>query len=160
MTWEEICADPDLARFPYRIETDKWGNIVMGPPPGAYHSFRQSRIALRLEQMMTDGYGLTECPVRTAGGVKAMDSAWMSKERFEQLSLGESSIHQIAPEIYVEVRSPSNSFAEIQEKMQLHFGIGAIECWVCDREGKMSFFDADGPIPRSKLCPDFPDQVR
>ena len=160
MTWEEICADPLLADLPYRIETDKWGNIVMSPPPGAYHSFRQSRIALRLEQMMTGGYGLTECPVQTSGGVKAMDSAWMSQERFGRVSSAESSVHQIAPEICVEVRSPRNSFAEIQGKMVLYFDAGAIECWVCDREGRMSFFNAEGPIPRSELCPDFPDIIR
>ena len=109
--------------------------------------------------MMTGGFGLSVCPVQTAGGVKAMDAAWMSQERFDRLSSKESSVHQIAPEICVEVRSPSNSFDEIQEKMRLYFGVGAIECWVCDREGRMSFFDAVGPIPRSKLCPGFPDRV-
>ena len=160
MTWEEICADPALANLSYRIKTDKWGNILMSPPLGSHHSFRQSRIAILLDRMMTGGFGLSECPVQTLGGVKAMDSAWMSQERFERLSPKESSVHQIAPEICVEVRSPRNSFAEIQEKMQLYFGVGATECWVCDREGRMSFFDAEGPIPRSKLCPDFPDQVR
>ena len=160
MTWEEICADPLLANLPYRIETDKWGNIVMSPPPGGHHSFRQSRIAIKLEQMMSGGFGLTECPVQTAGGVKAMDSAWMSKERFDRLAPRESSVHQIAPEICVEVRSPRNSFAEIQSKMVLYFDAGAIECWVCDREGRMSFFNAEGPIPRSELCPDFPDTIR
>ena len=160
MTWEEICADPALANLPYRIETDQWGNILMSPPPGAYHSFRQSRIAMRLEQMLSGGYGLTECPVQTSGGVKAMDSAWMSRERFERVSTAESSVHQIAPEICVEVRSPRNSFAEIQAKMVLYFDAGAVECWVCDREGRMSFFNAEGPIPRSELCPDFPDTIR
>ena len=159
MTWEEICADPALANLPYRIETDKWGNIVMSPPPGGYHSFRQSRLIVLLDRLMTGGYGLSECPVQTAGGVKAMDSAWMSQERFERLERRESSVHQIAPEICVEVRSPRNTFSEIQEKMSLYFGAGAIECWICDREGRMSFFDAEGPMPRSKLCPDFPAQL-
>ena len=156
MTWEEVCADPALASLPYRIETDKWGNILMSPPPGGYHSYRETQIAFQLQQMLTGGYGLAECPVQTAGGVKAMDA----KERFEQLSSKESSVHQIAPEICVEVRSPRNTFAETQEKMQLYFGAGAIECWVCDREGQLSFFEAEGPIARSKLCPDFPAQVR
>ena len=159
MTWEEICADPQLARLPYRIETDKWGNILMSPPPGGFHSFRQGRITRWFGQMMSGGYELPECPVQTAGGIKAMDVGWMSEGRFARLT-SETGVHQIAPEICVEVRSPSNSFEEIQEKMRLYFGIGAIECWVCDREGRMSFFNADGPIPRSELCPDFPDKVR
>ncbi len=163
MTWEEICADPALANLPYRIETDKWGNILMSPPPGGFHSFRQGRIGRFLGQKMTGGYELPECPVQTAGGVRAMDVGWMSEKRFEQYKQSastESSPHQVAPEICVEVRSPRNSFAEIQEKMDLYFGAGAIECWVCDREGRISFFNAEGPIPRSELCPDFPDTIR
>ncbi len=159
MTWEEICADPALANLPYRIETDKWGNILMSPPPGIDHSFQQSRINILLDRLMKGGYSLTECPVQTAGGVRAMDAAWMSQERFDHGSQGKN-VYQIAPEICVEVRSPRNSFAEIQEKMSLYFGVGAVECWVCDRGGRMSFFDAEGPIPRSELCPDFPDTIR
>jgi hypothetical protein len=31
--WEEIHADPYLAKLPHRIETDRYGNIVMSPPP-------------------------------------------------------------------------------------------------------------------------------
>ena len=161
MTWEEICADPVLANLPYRIETDKWGNILMSPPPSGFHSYRQGRVSRFLGQMMSGGFELPECPVQTAGGVRSMDVGWMSEQRFEQYkrSATESSAHQIAPEICVEVRSPNNTFSDIQEKMVLYFGAGAAECWVCDRTGRMSFFDADGPIPRSKLCPDFPDQL-
>ena len=158
MTWEEICADPLLANLPYRIETDKWGNILMSPPAGGYHSFRQGRVTRLFGQLMPNGYELPECPVQTAGGVKAMDIGWMSEERFAQLE-SETGVHQIAPEICVEVRSPSNSFEEIQEKMRLYFGKGAIECWVCDREGRMSFFNIEGPIPCSELCPGFPAQI-
>ena len=95
--------------------------------------------------------------MKTNEGVRAMDSAWMSKERFIQLP--DNGVHQVAPEICVEVRSPSNTFQEIQEKLRLYFDKGAVECWICDRNGLMTFFDADGPIRRSVLCPDFPDQV-
>ena len=157
MTWEEICADPFLAKSPYRIETDKWGNIVMSPPASGFHSFSQGRIVILLDRLMVGGYGAPECPVLTAAGVKAMDAAWVSKERFAQLPA--SGVYQTAPEICVEVRSPSNSFQEIQEKLQLYFGAGATECWMCDRNGQMSFYNAEGPIRRSRLCPDFPEQV-
>ena len=157
MTWGEICADPELARLPYRIETDKWGNILMSPPASGFHSFRQGQITLLLGQQLTGGYVLPECPVQTDEGVKAMDMAWMSKERFTQLS-GDG-VHQISPEICVEIRSPSNSFQEIQEKLRLYFAKGAVECWVCDRNGLMTFFNAEGPIRRSELCPEFPEQV-
>jgi hypothetical protein len=42
--WREVLADPELARWPGRIETDRHGRIVMSPPPALLHSFHQSRI--------------------------------------------------------------------------------------------------------------------
>jgi hypothetical protein len=31
--WAELLADPELARLPHRIETDRHGHILMSPPP-------------------------------------------------------------------------------------------------------------------------------
>jgi hypothetical protein len=31
--WQELLADPDLARLPHRIETDRHGHILMSPRP-------------------------------------------------------------------------------------------------------------------------------
>ena len=121
------------------------------------HSFQQGRIAIKFEEIGSGGHGLVAYPVRTDEGVKVMDAAWMSKDR--AASLREEGVHEVAPEICVEVRSPGNSFHEIQEKLRLYFAKGAVECWVCDRNGLMTFFNADGPIRRSELCPEFPEQV-
>ena len=158
MTWEEICADPALAGLPYRIESDKWGNIVMSPPAGEEHSDYQSEILLLLARLMRRGHARAECPVQTNGGVKAIDVVWMSSERHRQRPV-EASVYLVAPEICVEVRSPSNSFQEIAEKIQLYFEAGAEECWLCDRSGQWSFFKADGPMPRSARCPKFPLRI-
>ncbi len=158
MTWEEICADPVLAGLPFRIETDKWGRIVMSPPAGADHSDYQSEILILLHRLMPAGKPRAECPVQTADGVKAIDVAWMSDARFQQRP-AESIVYLVAPEICVEVRSPSNSFLEVTEKMGLYFQEGAIECWVCDRVGLITFLTADGPVPKSGLCPEFPTRI-
>ena len=130
---------------------------MLGSPFDGLHSFQQSRIILQFDKSRSGGYGLVAYPLQTDEGVKVMDAAWMSKERFAQLP--DNGVHQVAPEICVEVRSPGNSFQEIQEKLQLYFAKGAVECWVCDRNGLMTFFNADGPIRRSELCPEFPEQV-
>ena len=65
----------------------------------------------------------------------------------------------IAPEICVEVISPSNSMEEMFERRRLYFEKGAVEFWLCDEKGRMAFYDAAGPIPRSNLCPQFMNQV-
>ena len=102
---------------------------------------------------------LTECPISTADGVKAADVAWASPERMREL--GDQVCFPRAPENCVEVISPSNSQAEIDEKMTLYFDAGAKEVWLCAASGRMSFFTSDSsrPLRASKLCRDFPKQI-
>ena len=56
-----------------------------------------------------------------------------------------------APEICVEVLSPSNSEPEMNEKRALYFEAGAHEVWICDLDGKMEFHTRG----LSRLCPYF-----
>ena len=44
-----------------------------------------------------------------------------------------------APEICVEILSPSNSIAEIDQKRALYFDAGAGEVWICNPDGSVSF---------------------
>jgi len=157
MTWEEICEDKVLATLPYRIESDRWGNIVMSPPPRSRHGEYQSEISGILREQLSEGRTLTECPILTEEGVKAADVAWVSHER--RASRLNDPVYLIAPEICVEVMSPSNSFEELQERRRLFFEKGAVEFWLCGLGGEMSFFDAGGSIKRSTLCPAFPLKV-
>jgi Uma2 family endonuclease len=75
--------------------------------------------------------------------------------------LGEQVCFPRAPEICVEVLSPGNTEAEIQEKMALYFDAGAREVWLCERSGAMSFFSpgTTRPMRASKVCPEFLKQV-
>ncbi len=158
MTWEEICDDPILAELPYKIESDEWGNIVMSPPPGADHSDYQGEILLTLARLLPKGYARPEYPLRTNKGVKGIDVVWVSSERRKQKP-EKSNVHLLAPEICIEVFSPKNTVAEIDEKMRLYFERGAQECWTCDGQGVMNFYDPAGSIKRSKLCPKFPARI-
>lgn len=158
-TWKEICADPLLAELPFKIESDRWGNVVMSPPAGANHSDYQGEILAALLRLLPNGYTRAEYPVQTNDGVKAIDVVWVSRERHKQKP-GSSIVHLLAPEICVEVFSPSNIRAEIDEKMRLYFERGAQECWTCDGKGSLSFFDPSGEIARSNLCPKFPARIK
>jgi hypothetical protein len=42
--WQELVADPELARWPGRVETDRLGRIIVSLIPALSHSFRQSDI--------------------------------------------------------------------------------------------------------------------
>ncbi len=157
--WAELLNDPALAKIEGRIETDRHGHIILSPPPAPSHGSYQAEIGRLLGNLFPEGRVLTECPISTADGVKAADVAWASPERIKQL--GEEVCFSDAPEICVEVLSPSNTQAELDEKMALYFDAGAKEVWLCAQNGIMRFFNSGArPIKSSKLCPDFPQQVK
>jgi len=157
MTWAEICEDKLLANLPYRIETDRWGHIVMSPPPRSRHAEYQGKIVVLLDKLMKRGHALPEVPLQTSEGVKAMDVAWVSEQR--RKSRPNDPCYLIAPEICVEVESPSNTDEEFMERKRLYFEKGAEEFWLCDLMGNMKFHDPVGEIPKSKVCSEFPPKV-
>jgi Uma2 family endonuclease len=121
--WAELLADRGLAKVEGRIETDRHGHIIMSPPPAPSHGSFQLEIGYLLRTLLPEGRVLTECPISTADGVKAADVAWASPERMADL--GAKVCFPRAPDICVEVMSPSNTEAEIHEKMALYFDAGA-----------------------------------
>lgn len=157
--WLELLEDETLARLPYKIETNAYGQVLMNPPATGDHSYLQSTILLTLRELL-QGQPLTECPVSTVDGVKAVDVAWYSLERF-QLVKGQPAF-EVAPEICVEVISPSNVSSEMKHKRKLYFEAGAREVWFCEQDGSMAYYlseSADTSASASSLCPDFPHKI-
>jgi Uma2 family endonuclease len=158
--WKKVLANRFLAGLPYRIETDRYGQIVMSPPPAPEHGEEQFEIGVMLKKLMPNGHVITECPVSTAEGVKAVDVIWISKGR-RRTQRGQVCLTQ-APEICVEVISPGNTRRELREKKALFFAAGAKEVWFCKRDGGMEFFLKAAPesSAESALCPDFPKRIQ
>ena len=156
----ELLADPELARLPHRIETDRHGRILMSPPPAPAHGNFQSEIAYILRSLLPAGRVVTECPLSTSDGVKAIDVAWLRAGRAEELRSTVCLVH--APDLCVEVLSPSNPPAEIAEKVALYFEAGAREVWTCDQDGTLEFHFSTPPTVRqaSEICPAFPQAIR
>lgn len=158
--WEEILDDPTLAKLEQRIETDRHGQIIMSPPPGSPHSDSQSDIHILLHQLLPSGKARVEVPISTVDGVRTADVAWTSSVRLK--AIYDKRAYREAPDICVEVISPSNTAPELAEKRALYFEGGAEEVWFCQQDRKMEFFAKDAPataIPNSQICPDFPVQL-
>jgi len=49
--------------------------------------------------------------------------------------------------------SPSNIWEEMRHKTQLYLGAGAMEAWICDGAGRLSFYTANGEQTHSALAP-------
>ena len=58
-----------------------------------------------------------------------------------------------APEICIEVASPSDSAREFQEKVAAYLAMGATEAWIVYPQTKrVEFFGAAGPLSRSAFA--------
>ncbi|MGC8491019.1 MAG: Uma2 family endonuclease [Syntrophobacteraceae bacterium] len=157
MEWREVVEHPSLKDLPFKIETNEWGKIMMAPASDA-HGIYQSRIDYTLRRLAEEGEVSTECPVETSKGTKVADVAWRSaafrkKHGIKKIALPES------PEVVVEIESPSNSAAELEEKRVLYFEKGAREFWLCDNDGNMRFFTPQGELDRSQLFGEFPGHI-
>jgi len=146
MEWAEVIDNPLLKDLPFKIELNKWGKILMSPASNN-HGIRQSNIVIDLYNKKKSGQIITECSIKTPEGVKVADVAWASDEFM--VVHGDKTPYTVAPEICIEVISPSNSTAEMNEKINLYLNQGALEVWLCDQQGEISFYSKVGRLKKS-----------
>ena len=139
--WTELINDPSLHDLPYKIELNQEGTIEMSPASNR-HGIQQAQIARELGNGLPHGSVITECSILTDIGVRVPDVAWGSTEFLKQE--GENTPFTRAPEICVEVRSPSNTDREITEKVRAYLLAGAVEVWIVDEEGAKKIYASDG----------------
>ncbi|MGK7933952.1 MAG: Uma2 family endonuclease [Microcystaceae cyanobacterium] len=156
MKWQEVCQLKQLQDLPFKIELNKWGQIVMSPVK-IKHSFYQGRIQRLLESLLKTGEVMPECAIDTLDGVKVADVVWCSTERFDLIENEVSA--SIAPEICIEVKSTGNPIEELLHKKDLYLSAQAIEVWLCDEQGYMTFYNQQGQLETSLLVKDFPQKI-
>jgi Uma2 family endonuclease len=130
--WNEAIANPLLQDLPFKFEMNQWGTLEMSPASNL-HSIVQSSVYDELRKRR-GGRAVIEFSVQTSNGVRVADVVWMSASRFK--AHGSQTPASIAPEICVEIMSPSNSWAEMHMKAALYLEAGATEVWIQPIEGK------------------------
>ena len=83
--WQKLVDDPELARWPGKIETDRFGRILMSPPPAFGHTRYAGKIIRWLNELLPSGQALPETPVLTADGIEVPDVTWIGPEYFGEL---------------------------------------------------------------------------
>ena len=138
--YRALCDDPCYANVPGKIELDVWGRLVM-TPPSFYHGVLQGRLCHRLAVL--GGEVAVEVPIVTRAGLLVADVAWAS-DAFMSAHGRETPLTQ-APEICIEVVSPSNSVQELREKIDAFLACGASEVWIAFPKSKrIEFHGAEG----------------
>ncbi len=147
MQWQEVINDETLQNLPYKIELNQKGNIEMSPASNR-HGFLQSRIEKLLWKSL-EGETFPECSISTSKGVKVADVVWCSTSFLK--NHGFETPYSKAPELCIEVISPSNTTVEITDKIELYLEAGAQEVWIISEEGSIQFYDNSGINLKSKF---------
>jgi Uma2 family endonuclease len=156
LVWQDLLDNPQLQNLPYKIELNERGQILMSPTTN-WHSLYQAELTFWLRIQQPGGLPMPECTIKTRLGERVADVAWCSYGFLERHQ--HEAVYSRAPEICIEVVSEGNSRAEMQEKIALYLEAGAEEVWLCNLQGQMSFFAANGELAASQLAPSVPHTV-
>jgi Uma2 family endonuclease len=135
-------------------ETNGQGQIIMNPPIGLLHAKRADKLIAAIRGCLPDWRIWPEVGIHTADGVKAPDLA-VASPQFAESTDPHGFLLQ-APDICVEIMSPSNSWEEMRHKSLLYLAAGAAEAWVCDENGELHFFGGGGEMPSSQITATVP----
>lgn len=78
LNWQQVCDNQRLQNLPFKIELNRWGQVIMSPAHHK-HSILQGEIAGLLRDLTKrTGRIATKCPIQTKTGILVADVAWFS----------------------------------------------------------------------------------
>ena len=129
MTFAEFEKLPDEVCRRHEL---RHGVLVEVPPPKYPHRLIQDRLVDLLKPLAGDGYVGLEFGFRTLpeGEYRTADVVYIPRER--HAAARGSDYFQGAPDMVIEILSPSNTKAEMRERAALCLANGCCEFWVLD----------------------------
>jgi Uma2 family endonuclease len=145
--YRALCEDPAYASVPGKIELDIWGRMVL-TPMGLDHGVLQGRLVHALKAAL-GGEASVQAPVVTPAGLLVADVVWASGEFMK--SYGGETPLPLAPEICIEVLSPSTSITQVRAKIDAYLAADAREVWIVYSQSRRCHFHGrQGPLARSR----------
>jgi Uma2 family endonuclease len=130
MTFPEFEQLPDPQSYRYEL---RHGELIQVPFPKLKHSRIQKRLYDVVEQAAAGaGSAYVELGFRALpdGEYRRADVAWVSKGRWAEQD--QEGYFRGAPDIVIEVLSPSNTMVEMLDKEKLCLENGSAEFWMVD----------------------------
>lgn len=148
--FEKFCRhNPDM-----EIEMTKEGELVIMPPTGGETGIRNFSLIFEfgkwLEKHPNSGVGFDSSTVFVLpnGAKRSPDLAWAANEKWNSLSAEEKKkFPPLCPDFVVELRSPSDSLVNLQNKMTEYIENGAALGWLIDPlEKKVYVYRPNGDV--------------
>ena len=132
--FERLCQDnPDL-----RLELTSTGELIVMPPAGSASGLRNCVLNQQLSNwVQIDGTGIAFDSstgfTLPNGAVRSPDASWLQLSRWAALTEDEKEgFAPLCPDFAVELRSPSDSLTQLQNKMHEYIANGAKLAWLID----------------------------
>ncbi|MBW4642170.1 MAG: Uma2 family endonuclease [Goleter apudmare HA4340-LM2] len=126
----------------YRFERTASGEILIMAPSGSETGRRNVKITTQLEiwnsqSSLGEVFDSSTGFKLPNGAERSPDASWVKAEKWNALTPEEQErFAPICPDFVVELRSPSDSLKDLQEKMQEYIANGAQLGWLIDRKNK------------------------
>jgi Uma2 family endonuclease len=146
--WEQLADNRLIAEIPCKVELSEKGAIEVSPPT-IRHAFIQAFLTRELARQRPEGTTLTECTVETDIGMRIPDVVWVSRELMERHRNEKQ--FRVAPDLCVEVLSPTNTRIQMAEKTAAYLAAGAKEVWIVDEDGTPEIYTSAGRVSASTL---------
>ena len=126
----------------WRLEETAQGALIIMPPVGAISGNRESEfnadvVIWNRQTKVGKVFSSSTVFILPNGGKRSPDVAWISNERWDNLTLQEQEkFAPICPYFVIELRSLTNAFTQLQSKMQEYLNSGLKLGWLIDPQNQ------------------------
>ena len=158
--WFEAFAERNSDMAEYEISNT--GHLLIREPVNYYGAASELRLAGALLNWADEHggitFGPTSCFALPDGSRFGPDAAWIREERMHELELPENyPFPRIAPDFVAEIKSPSNSRAELVSKIDLFLSHGTKLAWYVDADTRTVIKFRPGREPETLRDPEYID---
>ena len=144
----------------FRIERTSEGEVIVRPPTGGETGNRGLTIAGQFGTWAMDrsdgaGFDSSSGFRLPNGATRSPDAAWVRRSRLEGLtSEDKRRFMPLCPDFVIELRSPSDTLASVEEKMREYMDNGAELGWLIDPQARcVHIYRAGEPVERLESSP-------
>jgi len=122
-----------------------WGEVVGLTRPKKGQIDVQHRLSRLIGDRARNLIVIVECPYRALPEFeyRVADVAAISRKRWK--AVDPDDVLRGSPELVVEVKSPSNTTAQLRDLVTLCLSTGALQCWIVDEDKKsVTVFNREG----------------
>lgn len=125
-----------------RLERTAKGELIVNPPTGWETGKRNRSIIGQLDRwyenhQQGEAFDCNTGFILPNGANRSPDACWVSQERWDALTDEQKgTFPNICPDFVVELRSASDTFQSVQEKMQEYMDNGAKLGWLIDPQNR------------------------